>query len=836
MKQNFLKINAQILSKNIHTKKLCKKNENLNNSNILNMLPVKKRNKLIILCGNLSYSKISSLVNIEEYDILASNISTNNIKRVDIFLTINYSNLNKLDIENSIKKIFILNNINSNLSSHNGHFYDHKHGLVYDKLHKFDYILESKSLNNNEFSNDKNNFINGNSSNYSAIQLGLLMDYQEIIIYDLNTNNISDLRIKTNFEKSLSNAKNKFKHINIIHNNEKVKTTDDKNNKINITNNIGNIKSIICNYNNKNRLSDILVVGYFTINTPYEEEAKKTIASCDKFELNYYFAGIENLGDWQKNTRFKAEFMLYVLDEFKDKRLLYIDCDAIIQRVPELFINYTADVAVRFQDFRWRENECLSGTIYMENNERTRELCRIWRDQNNAEGPNAKTMEQWNLGKAMDKMKNNGLIVKNLPPEYTFIFDLMKKLYPNIHPVIIHYQASRRFKNKVSTTQKSITNYNSIPNRKVLFNENNYHIKNIDEKLFNDNELYSNTLKTVAEKEIFFKKLQEESNRKRLEAKSINKPIINMVMSNHWGWVFSSMIKEYQKYAPEFTIIPSINPLMDCDVYQHWRPVYRTSILYFERMKYNIKNNVLRKGIHMIHDSLFDISRANTNYRIKNMDKFKTIVCTSKEQYNYIKSRLSNIDVRYIPLGVSDFIITKDSINSQNKINIGYIGRSYSDGVKNEEKLLTIANAIDNKSFKFTILSPNMDIIINKLKALGFEVITNKDGNFVNLYKNIDVVLITSKYEGTPLPLIESMKYGHTVLSTRVGEVPEHLSSEYIFEQNNVEGFVNALNNINKNRSILEENRLINSEKVKNLTWENHVKQYVQLWKETIKS
>jgi len=36
-----------------------------------------------------------------------------------------------------------------------------------------------------------------------------------------------------------------------------------------------------------------------------------------------------------------------------------------------------------------------------------------------------------------------GLIYSNLPPEYTFVFDHTKKLYPNIKPVIEHFQASR---------------------------------------------------------------------------------------------------------------------------------------------------------------------------------------------------------------------------------------------------------------------------------------------------------------------------------------------------------------------------------------------------------
>ena len=39
---------------------------------------------------------------------------------------------------------------------------------------------------------------------------------------------------------------------------------------------------------------------------------------------------------------------------------------------------------------------------------------------------------------------------KNLPPEYTMIFDSMRGMYPNIDPVIEHFQASRRFKKDVN--------------------------------------------------------------------------------------------------------------------------------------------------------------------------------------------------------------------------------------------------------------------------------------------------------------------------------------------------------------------------------------------------
>jgi len=197
-------------------------------------------------------------------------------------------------------------------------------------------------------------------------------------------------------------------------------------------------------------LNDLVIVAYYTLNTPYEAEANKLIASLKNLGINYDVVGIKNLGNWQANTRFKAKFMEIMLNKHVGKNLLYVDSDAIVHRSPILFQNYQCDIAVRWQDFRWKQNECLSGTIFMANNDKTRELCRRWQQINTNEGPNAKTFEQWNLGKVIQDMRREGKIKdKNLPPEYTFIFDLMRALYPNANPVIEHFQASRRNKNKV---------------------------------------------------------------------------------------------------------------------------------------------------------------------------------------------------------------------------------------------------------------------------------------------------------------------------------------------------------------------------------------------------
>jgi hypothetical protein len=195
-------------------------------------------------------------------------------------------------------------------------------------------------------------------------------------------------------------------------------------------------------------MKDVIFVAYYTFNTPYEAEAVKLKASLKKLDLLHDVVAVPSIGDWQDNTRFKAKFLQQMLKKHRGRNIIYIDVDAIVHSIPILFKDYKCDIGIRFQDFRWRKNECLSGTIFLANNERVMKLCEEWEKINIKERDNRQNLEQWNLGSAITMLKSElKLSVINLPPEYTFIFDSMKVMYPGIKPVIEHFQASRQNKN-----------------------------------------------------------------------------------------------------------------------------------------------------------------------------------------------------------------------------------------------------------------------------------------------------------------------------------------------------------------------------------------------------
>lgn len=197
------------------------------------------------------------------------------------------------------------------------------------------------------------------------------------------------------------------------------------------------------------------LVSYFTRGTGYEVEVRKLIASCDKLKIPNAVLPVANRGSWQKNTQLKAEFILDMLDlqAPSGQAVVWVDADAVVRQYPALFDALECDLGLSYRDYakfpcgKHRSGEeLLSGTIYLANNEVVRQLVKDWIRQN-AAAPGL--WEQRNLQAVVERW-GNALRVQRLPPTYCKIFDTMRTAGPG---VIEHYQASRRFRQKINRTQ-----------------------------------------------------------------------------------------------------------------------------------------------------------------------------------------------------------------------------------------------------------------------------------------------------------------------------------------------------------------------------------------------
>ena len=177
--------------------------------------------------------------------------------------------------------------------------------------------------------------------------------------------------------------------------------------------------------------------------------------SIHKFNLACDVRGVFNLGSWQKNTSYKSKFILKMMDTHPTKNIVFVDADAVVHKDPELFVRIPEEynIAAHILDRNaWygkqgitEDVDFLSGTLFIRNNQRSKELVIKWVHECNL----STTWEQKLLEKVL---KTNKETAYNLPIEYCYINSLPNGAPPLIKvedPVIVHHQCSRKYKNLI---------------------------------------------------------------------------------------------------------------------------------------------------------------------------------------------------------------------------------------------------------------------------------------------------------------------------------------------------------------------------------------------------
>ena len=132
-----------------------------------------------------------------------------------------------------------------------------------------------------------------------------------------------------------------------------------------------------------------------------------------------------------------------MLDKYPGNPIVWVDADARIMSNPTLFDHLKADVGIHYR----RKSkggvyarELLSGTIYLANNKKTRELLDMWIAENK------KAPKVWDQRTLDTALKSWNGTVQEIPPTYCQIFDSMKG--EGGDPVIQPFQASRKFRRR----------------------------------------------------------------------------------------------------------------------------------------------------------------------------------------------------------------------------------------------------------------------------------------------------------------------------------------------------------------------------------------------------
>lgn len=180
----------------------------------------------------------------------------------------------------------------------------------------------------------------------------------------------------------------------------------------------------------------------------YAAEAERLRASLKKLGLNFRIDEVPSRGSWDENIWITPEYVRDVMRE-TDGPVLYVDADAEFHAVPVFSDSYDLQV-----HYLRRGDELLNGTLWLANNDASRSVVDEWL----AEKPRG-GWEQKALQRVLSRRTD--VAVNRLGPEYCFIYDTSRALYPGVEPIIEHHQASRRLKREVSDAHKPTGSHRS---------------------------------------------------------------------------------------------------------------------------------------------------------------------------------------------------------------------------------------------------------------------------------------------------------------------------------------------------------------------------------------
>lgn len=188
-----------------------------------------------------------------------------------------------------------------------------------------------------------------------------------------------------------------------------------------------------------------LVVSYFT--PEYAAAAKTLVQSLKKFELDYEVVPQPDLGSWQKNSQYKPRFLWSMAERHKGRPLLWIDADAKVVGDVSCLAQTVRDCDVAAVEYRWKKvdrQELLSGTLLFSGTEASYRVLDKWIEVCD-EDPNI--WDQRALRKAFNEFEGRAKLLM-LPLSFAYIFDTHAEQFPEVVPLIVHYQWSRKMRAK----------------------------------------------------------------------------------------------------------------------------------------------------------------------------------------------------------------------------------------------------------------------------------------------------------------------------------------------------------------------------------------------------
>ncbi len=189
----------------------------------------------------------------------------------------------------------------------------------------------------------------------------------------------------------------------------------------------------------------VKIVAY-TTNQKYKEESERLRLSLEALELEHEILHLDQpaLG-WKEAVCMKPKFIADQMLRNLNYDILYTDADSAVNSVP-LWSTFTnADFAYhKFQRTMHHLPEMLTGTLFFKNSAKVRAFVQEW-GRITPHYKDTMTPDQDSM-KAAYLLWQHHLEVVDFGPAHCFVFDEFRTHYPDVRPIVEHFQASRRLR------------------------------------------------------------------------------------------------------------------------------------------------------------------------------------------------------------------------------------------------------------------------------------------------------------------------------------------------------------------------------------------------------
>ncbi|MHA1437957.1 MAG: glycosyltransferase [Promethearchaeota archaeon] len=293
---------------------------------------------------------------------------------------------------------------------------------------------------------------------------------------------------------------------------------------------------------------------------------------------------------------------------------------------------------------------------------------------------------------------------------------------------------------------------------------------------------------------------------------------LNIVyLFNEYGWAFEFEANSYQKYSKHNIIPLHYNPFKFMMYEKDYDNIMRLNpdiVVFPSALHYTKIYNAY--GKKLIKNNIKVVVQVNSHYEENHFCQgADLIMSSSRKLYDIIQEKFNyNLMVKQHHFVDTEIFKYKKTVSTNI---IGWAGK-IDNPIKRSDLLLKLGYPILIKSNYYSFLTPEK----NRQKMNDF-------------YHQIDILLITSKQEGSPYPLLEAMACGKVVLSTDVGIAPEILSPDCIIygetEQELIEGFQKKIKYLLKHPKQLIQLGKRNYQYIKeNLEWKTQYQKLDELY------